>query len=75
MFAFTLALCIVLTLSMIHSGQFTGVRLVLLECSAVLFLTSCILYLFDLLAMIKKFATKHKVTEQTTRVSIGIPKK
>jgi hypothetical protein len=76
MFAFTLALCIVLTLSMLHSGEFTGVRFVLLECSSVLFLTTCILYLFDLVAKIKELITRPKIIgQQITRVSVGIPKK
>lgn len=55
MFAFSLALFIVISLFPEQTGDYSIVRYILLQASAVVALTCSILYLFDFVAFLKLF--------------------
>ena len=71
MFAFSIALLIVLLFGCDFACNLTGVRFILFECSAVIALTCAILYLFDFLKWIKNLCTKEKSYKSFTCVSVS----
>ena len=79
MFAFSLALCIVLTFSTKYFQEFDTVRFVLLELSSTICLTCIFLYIVDFIKFvsneIKNRSKKAKTYSHGIKVSVGIPEK